>query len=119
MVPPPSRRPSRLSLRSATRRHFFAECGVGLGKIALASLLVESHARGAPPAATDPLSPRPAHFAPRAKHVISLFRGGAPSQLDLFDEKAALRKHDGKPVPAEVVRDQRYAFIRPDASLMA
>jgi hypothetical protein len=51
--------------------------------------------------------------------VIYLFMAGAPSQLDLFDNKATLQKYDGKPVPAEVVKDQRYAFIRPDASLMA
>ena len=44
---------------------------------------------------------------------------GAPSQLDLFDQKPALVKFDGKPVPAEVVKDQRYAFIQPNASLMA
>lgn len=44
---------------------------------------------------------------------------GAPSQLDLFDRKPTLEKYDGRPVPAEVVKDQRYAFIRPDASLMA
>jgi hypothetical protein len=44
---------------------------------------------------------------------------GAPSQLDLFDAKPTLRTYDGRPVPAEVVKDQRYAFIRPDASLMA
>ena len=44
---------------------------------------------------------------------------GAPSQLDLFDDKPTLKRFDGKPVPAEVVKGQRYAFIRPDANLMA
>ena len=102
--------------RAGTRRHFFRECGVGVGKIALASLLVESQAKAA---ATDPLAPRPTHFAPRARRVIYLFMAGAPSQLDLFDHKETLKKFDGKPVPAEVVKDQRYAFIRPDANLMA
>ena len=114
-------RPTSDRDRSAghTRRHFFRECGVGLGKIALASLLVgvASAARGRRLA--DPLAPRPPHFAPKAKRVIYLFMAGAPSQLDLFDHKPTLRKYDGKPVPAEVVKDQRYAFIRPDASLMA
>jgi uncharacterized protein (DUF1501 family) len=51
--------------------------------------------------------------------VIFLFMAGAPSQLDLFDFKPVLRKYDGQPIPAEVVKDQRYAFIRPDASLMS
>ncbi len=67
----------------------------------------------------DPMAPRPPHFAPKAKRVIYLFMAGAPSQLDLFDFKPSLKKFDGQPVPAEVVKDQRYAFIQPDASLMA
>ena len=110
-----------------TRRHFFRDCGVGVGKIALATLLAESQARSAwagaepdrTPAPRDVMAPRPPHFAPRARRVIFLFMAGAPSQLDLFDDKPALREHDGRPIPAEVVKDQRYAFIRPDASLMS
>ncbi len=109
---------ARERLRGATRRHFFRECGVGVGKIALASLMMESGLLAAPPA-VDPLAPRPPHFAPKAKRVIYLFMAGAPSQLDLFDHKETLKKYDGQPVPAEVVKGQRYAFIRPDASLMA
>ncbi len=100
-------------LLATTRRYFFRECGVGLGKIALASLLVEG-ARSTSLAAT-----KPPHFAPKAKRVIYLFMAGAPSQLDLFDNKPTLIKHDGQPVPAEVVKDQRYAFIRPDSALLA
>ena len=41
------------------------------------------------------------------------------SQLDLFDYKPVLEKYDGKPIPADVVKDQRYAFIQPDAALMS
>jgi hypothetical protein len=102
-------------VRGLTRRHFYRECGVGLGKIALASLLAGSRVA----LAADPLAPRVPHFAPKAKRVIYLFMAGAPSQLDLFDYKPSLQKFDGKPVPAEVVKNQRYAFIQPDASLMA
>ena len=105
-------------LEGITRRHFYRECGVGLGKIALASLMAGG-GRAIASAGADPLAPRPPHFAPKAKRVIYLFMAGAPSQLDLFDFKPSLRKFDGKPVPAEVVKDQRYAFIQPDASLMA
>ncbi len=103
--------------RAITRRHFYRDCGVGIGKIALASLLVGSRPLTAGPA--DPMAPRPPHFAPKARRVIYLFMAGAPSQLDLFDHKPTLARFDGKPVPAEVVKDQRYAFIQPDASLMA
>ncbi len=104
-----------------TRRHFYRECGLGVGKIALASLLAGGRPSSAPggSAFADPLAARPTHFPARAKRVIYLFMAGAPSQLDLFDHKPALARFDGKPVPAEVVKDQRYAFIQPDAALMA
>ena len=103
---------------AATRRHFFRDCGVGVGKIALASLLAESTGRAFAADVANPLAPRPSHYPAKAKSVIFLFMAGAPSQLDLFDNKPELAKHDGKPVPAELVKDQRYAFIRPDSSLM-
>ncbi len=113
-------KPTRVArLRATTRRHFFRDCGVGIGKIALASLLVGARARSQSIDPANPLTPRPPHFVPKAKRVIYLFMAGAPSQLDLFDNKPTLQKYDGQPVPPEVVKDQRYAFIRPDASLMA
>jgi len=106
--------------RLITRRWFFRQCGVGLGSIALASLLGEQ--QGQAEVATrlpNPLAPKQPHFAPKAKRVIYLFMGGAPSQLELFDNKPALAKYNGKPVPEEVVMGQKYAFIKPDAALYA
>jgi uncharacterized protein (DUF1501 family) len=50
--------------------------------------------------------------APKAKQVIFLFMAGAPSQLDLFDNKPALRKYDGQEIPAEIVKGERFAFIK-------
>ncbi len=104
-----------------TRRWFLQQCGVGLGSIALASLLGgrESFGAAARPAAVDPLAPRLPHFQSKAKRVIYLFMGGAPSQLDLFDHKPSLKKYNGQPVPKEVVMGQKYAFIKPDAALFA
>jgi hypothetical protein len=107
------------NLHSLTRRHFFQECGIGVGKIALATLLAGGTREAFGATQPNPLLPRAPHFAPKAKHVIYLFMPGAPSQLDLFDYKPALVKYDGQPVPAEVVKDQRYAFIQPDAALMS
>jgi hypothetical protein len=105
-----------------TRRHFFRECGVGVGKIALASMLAESIGTSASAASTsapaDPLRPHPSHFPAKAKRVIHLFMAGAPSQLDLFDYKPALAKLEGKPLPPSVIGGQRYAFIRPDAAVL-
>jgi hypothetical protein len=106
--------------RLLTRRWFLRQCGVGLGSIALASLMGARQAQGAAQSSTpDPLAPKlPPHPA-KAKRVIYLFMGGAPSQLELFDFKPMLAKYDGKPVPAEVVMGQKYAFIKPDAALYA
>lgn len=117
-------------LHELTRRHFFAECGVGVGKIALASLLTGSLANAAHGAQAaqaaqaaaaklpNPLAPRAPHYAPKAKAVIHLFMAGAPSQLDLFDHKPELTRLEGKPIPPEVIGGQRYAFIRPDAAVL-
>lgn len=104
-----------------TRRHFLRDCGVGLGKIALAGLLTDSLAgrvRGDVPAMGNPLAPRNPHFMGKAKRVIHLFMAGAPSQLELFDYKPELAKLEGKPLPPSVIGGQRYAFIRPDAAVL-
>ncbi len=97
-----------------TRRHFFHDCAVGTGKIALASLLAES-ARGA---AGGPNVAAAPHARPKAKAVIHLFMAGAPSQLEMFDSKPMLTKYEGKPLPPSVIGGQRYAFIRPDAAVL-
>ena len=90
-----------------TRRHFFHDCGIGLGSTALATLLARS-ASGAPKFA------RPA----KVKRVIYLFMAGAPSQLELFDSKPKLAELEGKPLPPSVIKGQRYAFIQPDAAVL-
>ena len=90
-----------LRIRS-TRRHFFRDCGVGVGKIALASLLSQSLSPSSnlyAENAVRPTAPKPPHFKPRAKRVIFLFMAGAPSQLDLFDHKPKLAELEGKPIP--------------------
>ena len=91
-----------------TRRHFFSECGYGVGKIALAGLLTGTVGKAR--ART--------HFAPQAKRVIHLFQAGAPSQLELFDNKPKLKQLEGKPLPPSVIGDQRYAFIQRDAAVL-
>jgi len=104
-----------------SRRWFLKECGLGLGKIALASLLTDaftSSARGASVSASEALRPRLPHYPGKAKHVIYLFMAGAPSQLDLFDHKPELTRLEGKPLPPSVIGGQRYAFIRPDAAVL-
>src|SRR4051812_5225165 len=105
--------------QQVTRRHFLHDCGVGLGKIALAGLLTDAFAPAARAAmAANPLAPKQPHFPAKAKRVIHLFMAGAPSQLDLFDHKPELAKLQGKPLPPSVIAGQRYAFIRPDAAVL-
>jgi len=105
-------------LRQLTRRRWlFDQCRVGLGSLALASLLGETSASAAP-ALPDPLSPKPPHFAPRAKHVIYLFMAGAPSHLELFDYKPQLEKYNGQLPPAELLKGYRAAFINPNSALL-
>jgi hypothetical protein len=95
-----------------TRRHFFRDCAVGLGSIALASLLNEGRGRaGEAPPLVNPLAPKPGHFPGRAKNVIFLFMAGGPSQLELFDYKPKLQGLHGKPIPDEFIKGKRFAFM--------
>lgn len=94
---------------SIARRHFFRDCGLGVGKIALGSLIAR-HAHAEPSDAF--------HFPAKAKRVIYLFMAGAPSQLELFDYKPKLVGLEGKPLPPSVIQGQRYAFIQPDAAVL-
>ncbi len=102
--------------RDVTRRWFFKECGVGLGAIALRSLLGESAMAAAPD--LNPLSPRKPHHAARAKRVIYLFMAGAPSHLELFDNKPELAKFNGTLPPPELLQGYRAAFINPSSKLL-
>ena len=85
-----------------TRRHFFNKSAVGLGTVALGSLL--GNAAELTPASGLPGLP---HFAAKAKRVIYLFQHGAPSQLDLFDYKPELDKARGTDLPESIRMGQR------------
>jgi hypothetical protein len=99
--------------KQVTRRWFFEQCGVGLGAVALGNLLSQSGY-----AADDLLASRAPHFAPKAKHVIFLFMAGAPSHLELFDNKPQLAKYDGTLPPADLLKGYRAAFINPNSKLL-
>ena len=101
---------------SQTRRHFFRDCGLGLGSIALASLLDGDQARGETTTVTNdrlanPLAIRPGHLPARAKSVIYLFMAGGPSQLELFDYKPQLQHYSGQPIPDSFINGRRFAFM--------
>src|SRR5213594_3960261 len=100
-----------------TRRWFFEQCGVGLGAIALGQLLREN-GWAAPAAPANPLAPRQPHYAPKAKRVIFLFMAGAPSHLELFDNKPMLAKYDGQLPPPDLIKGYRAAFISPSSKFL-
>lgn len=87
-------------LQLRTRRQLFQDCGTGVGKIALASLLGEKV-----------FGQKKTHFPARVDHVIYLFMAGGPSQLELFDYKAELQKWDAKPTPDSYLKGKRFAFM--------
>jgi hypothetical protein len=105
--------------RFLTRRWFFRECGVGLGSIALGSLLRDHLSPSANAAlSSDPFGVKAPHFPAKAKRVIYLFQAGAPSHLELFDNKPELAKWNGKLPPAELLKGYRAAFINPNSTLL-
>ena len=95
-------------LHRQTRRHFFSRCGMGLGGIALASMLGQKNSFGADSA---PLPGKILHHTPRAKNVIYLFMAGGPSQLELFDYKPKLIELNGQAVPPSLIEGKRFAFM--------
>ena len=107
-------------LRQITRRTFFKQVGYGMGGLALSSLLLDS-GYGATlqgQVRTDPLAPRKPQFPAKAKNIIYLFMAGAPSQLDMFDPKPMLVKYDRQPCPEELLKGQRFAFIKGTPKLL-
>ncbi len=88
------------------RRHFLGKLSLGLGSMALGSLLVPDLFKGKGSSEMEMPLGLP-HFAPKAKRVIYLFQNGAPSQLETFDYKPKLRDMHGEDLPASVRMGQR------------
>ncbi|MFM8216152.1 MAG: DUF1501 domain-containing protein, partial [Pirellula sp.] len=88
------------------RRDWLHHVGMGVGAIALRLMLSEESAKAEPPVLKDKphrdLLPRPTHFAPKAKAMISLFQHGGPSHMDLTDPKPELTKFNGTDYQGEV-----------------
>ncbi len=88
------------------RRHFFSQLSVGIGSLALGSLLIPDLFKGdVKQLASQPLGIP--HFAPKAKRIIYLFQAGGPSQLESFDYKPTLQKRMGEDLPDSVRGGQR------------
>ncbi|QEF99972.1 hypothetical protein Mal15_40390 [Stieleria maiorica] len=78
-----------------TRRQLLANCGTGLGSLALSDLLAREAV------------PTELHFPAKAKHVIHLFMNGGPSQVDTFDYKPELNRYAGKTAPTGTLKTER------------
>ena len=104
--------PTQLHLLHATRRHFFSQCFVGLGGLALADLLSPTGLHAAPGSVSErPLAPKRPHFAPKAKRVVYLFMSGAPSQFETWLWCPKLRELDGQATPDSFLDGKRFAFM--------
>jgi hypothetical protein len=90
--------PPAAAAHSTTRRHLLSQCSMGLGGMALSSLMAEDGLRGV-------------MHRPRAKNVIYLFMAGGPSQLELFDHKPKLQQLHGQPIPQSFLEGKRFAFM--------
>ncbi|MGN6436935.1 MAG: DUF1501 domain-containing protein, partial [Agriterribacter sp.] len=89
------------------RRRFLSAMSLGVGSVALGSLLMPDLFSGKGGIEDDVLKPGIPHFAPKAKRVIYLFQNGAPSQQELFDYKPKLREMTGQEIPPSVRGNQR------------
>ena len=86
-----------------TRREFLWEVGGGFAGLGLIDLLsrdgffandARANEATSGDAGMHPLAPKAPHFG-GAKHCVSLFMNGAPSQVDTFDPKPMLDKFHG------------------------
>ncbi|MEP6755828.1 MAG: DUF1501 domain-containing protein [Chthonomonadales bacterium] len=88
-----------------TRRQFFGKSATGIGVAALASLLQSEGIASPTPGMLAP------HFAPKAKRVVVLWQGGAPSHVDLFDHKPGLMEKNGQQVPDAILSKARLSTM--------
>ena len=104
--------------REHTRRHFLQACQAGVGAMALSTLLGQSAQASPEPPADNPLAPRQSHFPAKAKRIIYLEMAGAPPQQELFDYKPKLVELNMQPCPDELLKNQRFAFIKGHPKLL-
>ena len=96
---------------TSNRREFFGQAGLGIGSVALASLLANEQTTAAD---VVPQS----HFAPKAKAVIYMFMAGGPSQLELYEDKPKLTELSGQKPPDSFMKDRRFSFLKGTETLL-
>ena len=94
---------------NVSRRYLFRQCGIGVGAMALGSLLRKDGL--ADEKTKNAMSPKAPHFPAKAKSIIFLFMAGGPSQLELFDYKPKLYELNDQPIPQSYIEGKRFAFM--------
>ena len=92
------------------RREFLTSTGIGLGALALGTLLGRDASAATSSRSNPGLKDLP-HLAPRAKRVIYLMQSGAPSHVDLFDYKPLLEKRRGEQIPESIHQGQKLSTM--------
>ena len=105
------------SIANKTRREFLTTSASGLGGMALGSMLAQEGVLNAATAVDgDQFRELNSHKNPKAKACIFIYMAGAPSQLDLFENKPKLNELDGSSLPKEILDKARFAFIKPETA---
>lgn len=100
---------NQIDLVNMSRRYLFRQCGIGVGAMALGTLLGKDGL--ASEQAKNAMSPKQPHFPAKAKSIIFLFMAGGPSQLELFDYKPKLYELNDQPIPQSYIEGKRFAFM--------
>jgi len=103
---------------NSSRRRFLGQAANGVGMLALASLLRDEGllANESDDRSVNPLAPRSPHHAPKARACIFIYLEGAPSQIDLFDQKPKLNELNGQALPESMTKNVRFAFIQKETA---
>lgn len=99
--------PHLAHLQHVTRRQFLRSGSLGLGAMALSSLIGGGGSAAAAPVIATPGQP---HHLPKAKRVIYIHLSGSPPNLDMFDYKPELVKRSGQDCPDDFLKGRRFAF---------
>ncbi len=110
---------SSRQMAAQTRRSFLRQTSLGIGPMALWSLLHRDGWAGEPSAAASAKRPdvrqgvlRRLHYPPRIRRVVHLCMAGGPSHLETFDDKPELRRMDGRPMPESLTKGQQIAQLQ-------
>ncbi|MAR11130.1 MAG: sulfatase [Blastopirellula sp.] len=107
-------------LAQQTRRYFLGKTGLGVGAAACHTLMASEDASADQRAPSrHALAAKPPMIPAKAKSVIYLHMAGSPSQLELFENKPALKKYHDKPCPQEYLEGKRFAFIKGVPKMLA